>query len=176
VGEPPTVMDCASCYWRCELGSAMGGSLARCVVSPPHESVKPGRPIVQAALQVTAATCPARQVQLVTSSSAVPPTRPARPTGTRLSHPEHPCSGARGVAPSSLDRGIPLDQDRLACPPESADCTASTLHHEWRSGSSVGAAPKTVGTEVCCRCQAASSSGSQDRADTTAPLGACPRA
>ena len=58
MGEPPTVMDCASCYWRCELGSAMGGSLARCVVSPPHESVKPGRPIVQAALQVTAANCP----------------------------------------------------------------------------------------------------------------------
>lgn len=63
-------MDCASCYWRCELGSAMGGSLARCVVSPPHESVKPGRLIVQAALQVTAAHCPC---STKFSSSRLPP-------------------------------------------------------------------------------------------------------
>jgi hypothetical protein len=33
----PTMMDCASCYWRCDLGTAVGGSLARCIISPPHE-------------------------------------------------------------------------------------------------------------------------------------------
>jgi hypothetical protein len=168
-------MDCASCYWRCELGSAMDGSLARCVVSPPHASVKPGRPIVQAALQVTAANCPSRQAQLVTSSPAVPPTRPARPTGTRLSHPERLYSGARGVAPSPLDRRIPSDQDRLACLLGSVYRIASSLHHEQRSGSSVGAVPKTVGTEVGCRRQAAMSSGSQDRADMIALLGSSNR-
>jgi hypothetical protein len=167
-------MDCASCYWRCELRQRHG-RLTRPMVSSPHASVKPGRPIVQAAVRVTAANCPSRQAQFVTSSSAAPPTRPARPTGTRLSHPEPPYSGARGGAPISLDRGIPSDRDRLACRLESASRIASSLHREQRSGSSVGAVRKTVGTEVGCRRQAAVSSGSQDRADMIALLGSSNR-
>jgi hypothetical protein len=47
----------------------MGGSLARCVVRSPHASVGPGRPIVQAAVQVTAANCPFDKF----SSSRLPP-------------------------------------------------------------------------------------------------------
>jgi hypothetical protein len=161
-------MACASCYWRRELGRGrltrpMRRQVAARVRRARETHCSGRRPGHRSQL-------PVRQVQFVTSSSAVPPTRLARPTGTTLSHPEHPCSGAREVATTSLDRGIPSDRDRLACRPESASRIASSLHHEQRSGSSVGAVPKTVGTEVGCRRQAAVRSGSQDRADMIALL------
>jgi len=57
----------------------------------------------------------------------------ARPTGTKLSHPEPPYSGARGAARGPLYRRIPSDQGRPACPLESAHRTASSLPHEQRS-------------------------------------------
>jgi hypothetical protein len=98
VGEPPTVMDCASCYWRCELGSAMGGSLARCVVQPAarvrkaRETHCPGRP-------------PGHRSQLPVldkfSSSRLPP----------------PC--LRHVPPDRQARGCPIRSTLVVEPVES---------------------------------------------------------